>query len=85
MYKIQRLLVTSNHLVDQKVTLRITKNHRITLPETNSSPMKIPIEILVNTIKTVDFPWRTVSLQEGMYKIYMLNIVDIGRYIINII
>ena len=28
----------------------------VTLPETNSSPMKIP-SFLVNTIKMVDFPW----------------------------
>ena len=35
-----------------------------TLPETNELPMKIPF-ILVNTIKMVDFPWRTVSLPEG--------------------
>ncbi len=36
-----------------------------TLPETNSSPMKIPMGILVNTIKKVDFLWRTVSFREG--------------------
>ena len=29
---------------------------KVTLPETNSSPMKIP-SFLVNTIKMVDFPW----------------------------
>ncbi len=34
-----------------------------TLPETNSSPMKIP-SFLVNTIKMVDFPASYVSLQE---------------------
>ena len=30
--------------------------NKSTLPETNSSPMKIPC-FLVNTIKMVDFPW----------------------------
>ena len=32
------------------------KLRRFTLPETNSSPMKIS-SFLVNTIKMVDFPW----------------------------
>ena len=35
--------------------------------------MKIPIEILVNTIKMVDFPASYVSLQEC--KIYLGNLL----------
>ena len=39
-----------------------------TLPETNSSPMKIPIKLLVTTIKLADFHGRPVSFREGFLK-----------------
>ena len=36
-----------------------------TLPETNRKAHENPHGFLVNTIKMVDFPWRTVSFREG--------------------
>ena len=71
-------IVDASEIPRSPVEVKVVEIPLFTLPETNSSPMKIPIEILVNTIKMVGFSMGELLVSGSRVPGFLATIQTVG-------